>query len=478
MDNSHKTDKDLHTINPMASSKNDNPPNIPPGMKASSGTIKTTSENPEYLLLSQGIHPKESPNTKKKRAPSPTHIPSDLLPRFTDPYFVSNSNISRPAVPRLPPNKAYMYNLPRYISEAPISSPQRPHPRFAALHNPTADPSQYPVSYPNSSRNTGSGPPGYISADPIVEYMSGAQTPLPGRPHPHFAAVRGPIVVARQYPANSYPSSFSYTGNSLLRDMPIANISPAERFRPSIAAIYNPATDASQYPVNSYNSPRNSSYSPHSHMLRVPTPPLPHYNTPHSPTAVTPQYPVSNCQSSHGNSPPERPRPHFATPHNPAAGAPQCPVSGSYLNGFRNTGNHEPISHRHVAASKLNITIAMSFQIISTRWVRTECARKMAAKLNEIEERHAEGAQRFSALMESLEKNTLAGSRDNNQLDANSTDSKLQKTQDPAPTMEARLAANTSLAPETLVSRFGSNSRADWNDSYNEDYLAALCSIC
>lgn len=102
----------------------------------------------------------------------------------------------------------------------------------------------------------------------------------------------------------------------------------------------------------------------------------------------------------------------------------------------------------------------------------------MAAKLNEIEERHTEGAQRFSALMESFEKNTLADNRDNNQLDADSTDSKSRSTQDPVSTMEARLAANTSLAPETLVSRFVSNSRADWNDSYNEDYLATLCSIC
>ncbi|KAL0634042.1 hypothetical protein Q9L58_007060 [Maublancomyces gigas] len=213
-------------------------------------------------------------------------------------------------------------------------------------------------------------------------------------------------------------------------------------------------------------------------MPLVPTSPLSHCNTPHSPAAVTPQYPVNNCPNSHGNSPPERPRPHFATLHNPAAGAPQCPVSGSYLNGFRNTGSHEHISRRHVAASKLNITIAMSFQIISTRWVRTECARKMAVKLNEIEERHAEGAQRFSALMESLERNTLAGSRDNNQLDADPTDWKSQNTQHPVPTMEARLAANASLAPETLVSRFVSNPRADWNDSYNEDYLATLCSIC
>lgn len=478
MDNLHKMDKDLPTINPMTLNKNSVPPDSPPGTKAYLGTIQTTSKNPGYLLLGQGIYHKESPNARKKRAPSPTYIPNDRLPRFADSYFVSNSNISRPAAPRPPPSKAYMYNPPRYASEALISSPQRPRPRFAALHNPTADTSQYSASsYPNSPRNTGHGPPGYISADPIVGYMSVAQISLPGRPHSCFAAVRGPIAVARQYTASSYSSNFSYTGNSLLGD--VANISPPETLCPPITAIHNPTTDTGQYPVNSYpNSPRNSSYSPHSHMLPAPASPLPYYNTPHSPAAVTPQYQVSSRPNSHRNSPPERPRPRFATLHNPAARPPQYPVPGSYLNGFRNMGSHEPIFCRHVAAPKLDITIAMSFQIICTRWVRTECARKMVAKLNEIEERHAEGARRFSALMESLEKNTLAGSRDNSQLNTNSTNSKSQNTQDSVATMEAHPAANISLTPETSVSRFVSKSRVDLNDSYNEDYLATLCSIC
>lgn len=475
MDNLHRMDKHLPTINPMTLDKNNNPPKPPPGMKAYPPTRQTTSENPEYLLLGQGIHHKESPNTRKKRAPSSTYVPNDV--RFPDSHFVPHSSISRPAVTGPPTNKAYTHNPAIYVSEAPISSPQGPLPRFAAFHNPTADTSQYSASsHPNSSRNT---PPRYISADPIVGYMSGAQISQPGRPHSRFTTVQSAVTIARQYPASGYRGSFSHNSYNFLGDMSTANISPPERFRPSTAAIHNPTSEPRQYPVDSYpSSPRNSSYSPHSHIPPAPISPLPHYNTPHSPAAITPQYPVSSRPNSPRNSPPERPRPYFATLHNPATVTPQHLVFGSYPNDLRNMGSHEPAFGRHAVAPKVDIAIAMTFQTISTRWVRTECARKMAAKLNEIEERHAEGAQRFAALMESLEENTLAGSRNNDQLDADSTDPKSQNTQDPVPATEARPAANTSSTPEASVSPFVSSSRPDENDSHNEDHLATLCRIC
>lgn len=79
----------------------------------------------------------------------------------------------------------------------------------------------------------------------------------------------------------------------------------------------------------------------------------------------------------------------------------------------------------------------------------------MASKLNEIEERQAENAKRFTALMKSLDEHTLANSRGNDQLGAVPTDAKLA----PSLITNDYQVTNTSLAPEVSVSHLVSNSK-------------------
>lgn len=108
----------------------------------------------------------------------------------------------------------------------------------------------------------------------------------------------------------------------------------------------------------------------------------------------------------------------------------------------------------------------------------------MASKLNEIEERQAENAKRFTALMKSLDEHTLAGSRGNDQLGAVPTDAKLA----PSLITNDYQVTNTPLAPEVSVSHLVSKSKPlthsefedtthDEGDIQNEYYNTTPCNI-
>lgn len=447
MDNLHQVEND-----PQLNLTNKNPPNNISGTTAHPTTIKLASGNPEYLLQSEDIHHrKETPNTRKKRAPPPTHVPNDLPPTSTSSSrSISTPDISAPVTPEPLLNEAYSYSPPRCISEAPSSPPKKPRPHFATLHSPAANTRQYSASgYPNGSSNIN-----YISPG----YMYAAQTSSPERPHPQFS----------RNTAHCPPGHMSAAQTPL-----------PERFLPSSDAPHNPTC---QYPVESYpNIPRNSSYSHPRYISAASNPPRPQFTTLHSPASVNPQYPTSGYSGSSRSasySPRASPHPHSTTLHNPTTFILQHPI-GIYPDSSRNTVDHEPILRWHVAAPTIDIAAATPLQTIAIKWVRTACARKMVVKLNEIEKRHVEGAQRFAALMKSLEENTLAIGGGNGQLDA---DAKPQSDKLPPypvsiSTTEAYPVPNTPPAPRGLAPRSDSNSEPDENNVCNEDYLATLCNI-
>lgn len=176
----------------------------------------------------------------------------------------------------------------------------------------------------------------------------------------------------------------------------------------------------------------------------------------HSPPRYMPAAPVL---------PPERPRPRFATLHRPATAICQQPVR--YPSISRNTDAHGSPPSRQVPAPHVDTHFFTSFQTLSTRWVRIECACRMAAKLKEIEEQQVERAQRFAALMRSLDENTLVAIQSNNAVTTSENEVLHTRLTLSRPMMDAHPLTNVSPA-----------AHLDWDDVSSECYLATRCTIC
>lgn len=413
------------------------------------------------------------------------------------------------------------YSSPSYVSEPP---PERPRPRFATLHHVVDATPQYPVnSYLQGPHTVWNSHPGYMSEtpippqeehpswltmfyDPAVEpqyetnnypgdsrysphgYSYPSYTPETSIPpqghHSGFTIPQRPAFES-QHESDNYPSDSRYSthGYSHPNYISEARLLLLERPRPRFSAPFNPAANAIQQVDSHFGHSRNNqygysppNYTPEAPIL-PPKRPRPRFVTPCNPAGNTgysspkPMFPAPTM-------PPEKPRPHFATPEQPAATISKYKIN-SYLNSFDIVADHEPILHRQPEAPNVDIPIAKSLQTIGAKWVRTQCARKMASKLNEIEERHAENAQRFAALTKSLNKNTLAANQDNDQSNAAATDAKLEKNI-LAPHNDCQITNTSSANPEVSASHstrtfkpphpeFEDTTR-DENDIHDEDY--------
>lgn len=464
-------------------------------------------------------------------------------------HSVSVSNIDASAAPELLLNEGFSNSPLRFISEGPILQPARPRPQFATLHSPISARQHQVNCYSNSPSSTrysppGHSPPSYISEAPpsrprprfatlhnvtaiTPQYLDNgylksaphACNNRPGYSHPsyisaspperhlaRFAIPYNPAVesqyVSYNYPSNSRYSPYGYSHPSYMSKAPI--LLP-ESHLPQSSTPYNPAVNASQYASN--NHPSDASHSPYrySHSgylteasISLSERPRACFSAPSNPVADTRQHSVNICLSNPSNishsspinispaptSPPRRPCPRFATLQSPAAATFEH-NSNSYPNCPDNMVGHEPILRRQSKAPNVDNVITMSHQTIGAKWVRSQCARRMAFKLNEIEERHAENAKRFTALMKSLDEHALTDSRGNDQPGAVPADAKLASsyliTNDyqvtntpPAPEVPAPHLASTS---KPLPHSEFEDTTHDEGNIQNENYSTAPCNI-
>lgn len=325
------------------------------------------------------------------------------------------------------------HSHPSYTPETPIPPKEGHLPWFTMPEGPPVEPQQ------ESNNGSWYSPHGH-------SHPNSPETSIPPQEgHRSWFAMPHDPAIESQYESNNYPSDSRYNTHGYNHPSYIseARLPPPEIPRARFATPYNPAANASQqmdnYPSHSKHSQPGYSHPNFTSEESISPPESPRFAAPYNPTGNIRQHPVISYPRNPGNTsysspkpmspaptmPPERPRPHFAIPQKPAATTVKYKVN-SYLNSFDSVVDYEPIPHRQPEAPNMDIPISESLQTIGAKWVRTQCARRMASKLNEIEERHAENAQRFAALMKSLNENTLAANQDNDQSNAAATDAKSE----------------------------------------------------